>query len=158
MADEAFAVSHVLHSFTGREIDLVDIHGIRISGGLSSSSVLSQWDITISPTSEFPELYHVLVKLSCLVELLFLFPTSLFLSVWEGGSSHHDSELLGYSSLEGVHEHAVIIYPAVHLGQFECGGVLVEVSIELVHTEGIDSLSGSIFDILQDKGFFKGFA
>ena len=43
-------------------------------------------------------------------------------------------------------------------GQFKSGGVLVKVSIELVHTEGINSLAGSVLDVLQDEGFFEGFA
>ena len=154
VADEAFLVPYVLCSFTGREIDFVNIHGIEI--GVSNSS--SWQDITVSSSSEFPELYHIVVKLSCLVKPLFLFPTSLCLSVREGSSSHHDGELLGYSSLEGVYQDAVIIHSTACLGQFKSDGVLVEVSIELVHTEGINSLAGSVLDVLWDEGFFKGFA
>ena len=99
VADEAVAVPHMLHSFAGREIDLVHVHGI----GIRASSPSSQWDITVSSSSEFPESYHVLVKLSCVVKPLFPFPTGLFLTVWEGGSGHHNGKLLGYSSLEGIH-------------------------------------------------------
>ena len=91
VADEALAVPHVLRSFTGREIDFVYIHGIRISGRSGVSGALSWQDVTISSASEFPELYHVPVELSHLIKPLFPFPTSLFLSIREGCGSHHDS-------------------------------------------------------------------
>ena len=55
VADEAFAVPHVLHSFTGREIDLVYINGVRIPGWSSGSSCLSWRNIAVSPTPEFPK-------------------------------------------------------------------------------------------------------
>ena len=42
------------------------------------------------------------------------------------------------------------------LGEFEGYGVLVKVSIELVHGEGVNILLCLVLDILQDKGFFKG--
>ena len=118
VTDEALSVPHVLCPFTGREIDLVYyIHGVGVTGRSGVSfGVLSQWDIAISPTSEFSESYHILVKLSCLVKPLFPFPTSLFLSGREGGGGHHDSKSIGYSSLEGVHEDAVIINSTVCLG------------------------------------------
>ena len=74
-----------------------------------------------------------MVELSCLVKPLFPLPTSLFLSIREGSSSHHDSELLGYSSLEGAYQDTIVIDSAAHLGQFEGSGILVKVSIELVH-------------------------
>ena len=154
MADEAFAVSNMLHSFAGREIDLVHAHGIRV-GARSSAS---QQNIAISPSSELPESYHVSVKLPCFVEPLFPLPAGLFLAVREGGGSHHDSKLLGYPSLEGVYQDAVVVDSTVCLGQFESSGVLVEVSVELVHAEGINSLVGSVLDILQDEGFLKGSA
>ena len=114
--------------------------------------------ITVSPSSEFPELYYILVELSCFVEPLFPLPASLFLPIREGSGGHHDGKLLGYSSLEGVYQNAVIIDSAVCLGQFESSGVFVEVSIELIHAEGIDGLVGSILDVLWDKGFFEGLA
>ena len=114
--------------------------------------------MTVSPSSEFPESYHIAVKLSCLVKPLFPLPASPFLPVREGSSGHHDGELLGYASLEGIYQSAVMIYPTVCLGQFEGSGILVKVSIELVHAEGIDSLAGLIFKVFRDKGFFKGFA
>ena len=154
MADEAFSISHMLCSFNGREIDLVYIHCI----GIRASGPASQRDIAISPSSEFPQSYHISVKLSCLIEPLFPLPAGLFLTIREGSSGHHDGELLGYSSLEGVHKDAVVINSAMCLGQFEGSGVFIEVSIELVHTEGIDGLLGSILDILWNKGFFKGLA
>ena len=97
VANEALSVPNVLHSFTGGEIDLVYVHSIGI--GLRGSS--SWWDIAIPSSSEFPESYHISVEFPSLVEPLFPPPTGL--SVRKGGSSHHDSELLGYSSLEGVY-------------------------------------------------------
>ena len=154
VADEALAASDVLCSFTRREIDLVNVHHVRIGArGLAS------WrDIAVSSSSEFPESHHIAIELSHFVKPLFPLPTSLILSIWEGGSSHHDSELLGYSSLEGIYEDAVVIDSAACLGQFKGHGVLVEVSVELIHAKGIDSLVGSVLEILWDKGFFEGFA
>ena len=80
-------------------MDLVYVHSIRIR----ARGLASWWNIAVSPSSEFPELYHVVVELSYLVEPLFPLPASLFLTIREGGSGHHDSKLLGYSSLESVH-------------------------------------------------------
>ena len=154
VADEALAVSHVLHSLTGREIDFIYIHCVWVR----ASDSLSWWDVAVSSSSGFLKSYHVSVEFSCFVKPLFPFPASLFLAVREGSGSHHDGELLGYSSLEGIHKDAVIIDSTARLGQLECSGVLIEVSIKLVHTEGIDGLSGSIFDILRDEGFFKSLA
>ena len=42
VADEAFAVPHMLCSFTWGEIDSVHVHGIRIPGRSGSPGVLSQ--------------------------------------------------------------------------------------------------------------------
>ena len=138
VADEALSVPDVLCSFARREIDLVDIHCIWVGARGSVS-----WrDIAVSSSSEFPELYHISIEFPCFIEPLFPFPTSL--SVREGGSSHHDSELLGYSSLERIYEDAVIVYSTAGLGQFESGGVFVKVPIELVHVEGIDGLAGLV--------------
>ena len=131
-----------------------NIHGF----GVRASSSLSWRDIAISPSLEFPKSYHVAVKLSSLVEPLFPFPACLFLPIREGSGGHHDGELLSYSSLEGIYEDAVIINSTACLGQFEGSGVLIEVSIELVHAEGIDGLVGSVFNVFWDKGFLKGFA
>ena len=97
VADEALSVSDVLSPFTRREIDLVYVHSI----GIRSRGSASRQDIAIPSFSEFPESYYVSVEFSCFVKPLFLFPTSL--CVWEGGGSHHNSELLGYSSLEGIY-------------------------------------------------------
>ena len=97
MADEAFSVSDVLHLFARREIDLVYIHGIRIR----SRGSVSWRDIAVPFSSEFPESYHVSVEFPSFVKPLLPLPTSL--SVREGGGSHHDSKLLGYSPLEGVY-------------------------------------------------------
>ena len=153
MTDEALSVPDVLCSFTRREINLVHIHSI----GIGARGLVSQRNIAVSPSSEFPELYHIVIELSCFVKPLFPLPAGLFLSFREGGSGHHHSKLLGYSSLEGIHQDAVIIYSAVCLGQLKGSGVLVKVSIELVHAEGIDGLAGLVLEIFQDKGFFKGF-
>ena len=152
VADEAFVVSDVLRSFTRGEVDFVYVHGIRV--GVRGSA--GQRNVAVSPSSEFPELYHVSVKLSCFVQPLFPFPTGL--SVWEGSRGYHDSELLGYPPLESIYEDAVIVDSAARLGQFEGGGVLVEVSIELVHVKRIDSLAGPILEVFRNEGFFKGSA
>ena len=149
VTDEALSVPDVLSPFTRREVNLVHIHGIRIwSRGLAS-----WWDVTVSSSSEFPKSYHISIEFPSLVKPLLPLPTSL--SVREGSGSHHDSELLGHSPLEGVYWDAVIIDSAACLGQFEGGGVLVKVSVELVHVKGIDSLAGSVFKILWDEGFFE---
>ena len=97
VADETFSVSDVFCPLARREIDLVYIHGIWI--WLRGS--VSWWDIAVSSSSEFPESYHVSVEFPSLVKPLFPFPAGL--SIWEGGGSHHDSELVGYSSLEGIY-------------------------------------------------------
>ena len=156
MADEAFVVLHVLCSFTGREIDLVYIHGIGVPGWLGGSSILSQWDVAVSPTPELSELYHILVEFSYPIEPLFPFPASLVLSFQEGGGSDHDGKLVGHPLLKGIHQDAVKVNSAVCLSQSEGGGILVEVTVKLVHVKGVDCLAGSIFDILWDKDFFKG--
>ena len=97
VADEALLVSDVLRSFTRGEIDLVYVHGIWVRSG----DLVCGWDVAVPSSSEFSESYHVSVKFSSLVKPLFPFPTSL--SIREGGGSHHDGKLLGYSSLEGIH-------------------------------------------------------
>ena len=97
VTDEALSVSDVLCLFTRREIDLVYIHGVRVR----SEGSLSRWDIAVSSSSEFPESYHVSVEFPSFVKPLLPLPISL--SIREGGSSHHDSKLLGYSPLEGVY-------------------------------------------------------
>ena len=138
VADETFSVSDVLCLFTGREIDLAYVHGVRI--WLRGSA--SWGDIAVPSSSEFPESYYILVELSSLLKPLFPFPTVL--SVRKGGCGHHDSKLLGYSSLEGIHQDAIIVDSAACLGQFEGGGVFVKVSIKQVHVEGINGLAGSV--------------
>ena len=84
VTDEAFAVLHVLCSFSGREIDLVNVHGIGISERSGISCQLGQWDVAVSSTSELSESYYVSVKLSCFVKPLFPFPASFLLSFWKG--------------------------------------------------------------------------
>ena len=123
VADEAFVVSHMFCPFTGREIDLVSVHGIGVLDGLGGSSMLSQRDVTVSSSLEFPELYHLLVELSCLIQPLFLFPASLVLSFWESSSSHHDSKLLGHSSLKGIHQDAIEIDSTMCLSQSKGSGI-----------------------------------
>ena len=97
VADEAFSVSDMLRSFTRGEIDLVYVHCV----GIWLRSSASRGNVAVSSSSKFPESYYVLIEFSSLVEPLLPFPTSL--SVWEGGGSHHDGQLLGYPSLEGIH-------------------------------------------------------
>ena len=110
VTDEAFSVPDVLRSFIWGEVDLVYVHSVRVwSRGFSS-----QRDVTVPSSSEFPELYHISVKFPYLVKPLFPLPTSL--SIWKGGGSHHDSELLGYSLLESIYQDAVVIDSAACLG------------------------------------------
>ena len=80
VTDEALLVPDVLHSFTWREVDHVYIHGVRVLVWSGGSGKLSWWDEAVSPSSEFPELYHILMELSCFVEPLFPFPAHLFQS------------------------------------------------------------------------------
>ena len=132
VAHEALLVPHMLCSFTRRVIDFIYIHGIGVSGW-SGSNGLSWQDVAVSPTWKFPELYHIPVELSCLVKPLFPFPTGLVLSFWEDSSSHHDGELVSYPSLKGIHQDAVKVNSAMHLSQSKGGGILVKVTVELVH-------------------------
>ena len=97
VADEAFSISDMLCPIARGEIDLVYIHGI----GIWSRGPASWRDIAVSSSLEFPESYYISVELSSLVKPLF--PLPIGLSVRKGSGSHHDSELLGYSSLEGVY-------------------------------------------------------
>ena len=97
VANEALSVPNVLSSFSWGETDLVHVHSV----GIWSRGSTSQRDVAVSSSSEFPESYHILVEFSSLVKPLFPLPAGL--SIWEGGSGHHDSELVGYSSLEGIY-------------------------------------------------------
>ena len=97
VTDEALSVSDVLHPVARREIDFVYVHGIWIR----SRGSASWWDVAVPSSSEFPESYYVSVEFPSFVKPLFPFPTSL--SIREGSSSHHDSKLLGYSSLKSVY-------------------------------------------------------
>ena len=97
MADEALAVSDMLCFITWGEIDLVYIHGVWVS--LRGSA--GRGNVAVSSSSESSESHHVSIELPGFVQPLF--PLSTSLSVREGGGSHHNGELLGYSSLEGIH-------------------------------------------------------
>ena len=108
--NEALLVSDVLSSFSRGEIDFVYIHSIRIGSG----GPTSRQDVAISSSSEFPESYHISVEFPSLVKPLLPLPTGLFIR--EGSGSHHYSELLGYSSLEGIYQDAVVVDSATHLG------------------------------------------
>ena len=116
MADEALVVPHVICSFSGGEVDPVNVHGVGASGKSGIPSRLGQWNVAISSTSEFPKLYHILVELPDLIEPLFPFPASLFLPFWESSGSHHDGKLVGYSLLKGIHQDAIKIDSAACLG------------------------------------------
>ena len=158
MTDEAFGVPHVLCSFIRREIDPVYVHGIGVPGRPGGSGSLSQQDVAVSPTPEFPESYHVSIKLSCFIQPLLPLPASLVLSFQEGGSGHHDGKLVGYSSLKGVYQDVVKVDSAPCLGQSKSGGILVKVTVGLVYAQGIDSLACTILDVFGDEGFLKGVA
>ena len=97
VTDEALSVSDVLSSFTRRKVDFVYVHGI----GVQSRGSASRQDVAIPSSSEFPELYHISVEFPSFVKPLF--PPPAGLSVRKGGGSHHNSELLGYPSLEGIY-------------------------------------------------------
>ena len=97
VADEALFIPDMFCPIAWGEIDFVYVHGI----GISLGGLVSQRNVTVSSSSEFPESYHVSVELPGLVQPLFPFPGGL--SIREGGRRHHDSELLSYSSLEGVY-------------------------------------------------------
>ena len=133
VTDETFVVTHMFSSFTGREIDPVNVHGVGVSGGTSKFHHLGGWNIAVASSSELPESYHILIELSCLIEPLFPFPTSLFLFSWEGSSGHHDGELVGCPSLGGIHQDTVKVGSTAGLGQSEGNGILIKVTIELVH-------------------------
>ena len=97
VADEALSVSDVLCLFTRREVDLVYVHSI----GIWSRSLAGRRDIAVPSSSEFPELDYISIEFSSFIKPLF--PLPIGLSVRKGSGSHHDSELLSYSSLEGVY-------------------------------------------------------
>ena len=97
VANEALSVPNVLSSFSRGEIDLVYIHSI----GVRSRGSSSQGDVAVSSPSEFPESYHISVEFPSFVKPLFPFPAGL--SIRKGGGGHHDSELVGYSPLEGIY-------------------------------------------------------
>ena len=97
VADEALLVSDMFCPIARGEIDFVYFHSI----GICLRILASRQNVTVSSSSEFPESYYIPVELPGFVQPLFPFPSSL--SIREGGSSHHDSKLLGYSSLEGIH-------------------------------------------------------
>ena len=97
VADEALLVPNVLRLFTGGKVDLVYVHSI----GIWLRGPAGQWNVAVSSSSEFPELYYVSIEFPSFIEPLFPFPTGL--SIREGGGGHHDGKLLGYPSLEGIH-------------------------------------------------------
>ena len=97
VANEALSVPNMLCPFTRGEIDLVYIHSIRIWSRESTN----RQDVAVSSSLEFPESYHISVEFPSLVKPLFPLPAGL--SIREGSGGHHDSELLGYSPLEGIH-------------------------------------------------------
>ena len=110
VTNEALLVPDVLSSFTQGEVDLVYIHSIRIR----SRGPTSRRDVAVSSFSEFPESYHISVEFPSLVKPLLPLPTGL--SIREGSGGHHYSELLGYSSLEGIYQDAVVVDSTTRLG------------------------------------------
>ena len=77
VTDEALVVLHILSSVLGREVDLVDIHGVGVPSRSSGFHCLGLWNIAVAPTYELSESHHVSVELSCLIEPLFPFLASL---------------------------------------------------------------------------------
>ena len=96
VTDEAFVVSHILCSFSGREIDPVHIHGVGVPGRSGIPCCLGWKDIAISSAPELSEPYHISVELSCLIEPLFPLPASLVLSPREGSSMLHGLRNQGF--------------------------------------------------------------
>ena len=129
VVDETFAVVDMFGFVSRREIYFVDVHGIGVPGRVSIFHCLGRQNIAVAPSSEFPESYHVLVKLSCFIESLLPFPLSLCLSIRESSSSYHDSKLVSYPLLEGINQNAVKVASAACLSQPEGSGILVKVTI-----------------------------
>ena len=97
VADEALAISDMLCSIARGEIDFVHVHSVWVDLWVSAG-----WgNIAASSSSKSSESYHISVELPGLVQPLFPFPSCL--SVGKSGSSHHDSKLLGYSSLKSIY-------------------------------------------------------
>ena len=97
VADEALSVLNVFCPFCQRKVDLVYVHSIRI--WLRGSA--HQQDVAVSSSLELSESYHISVEFPCFIKPQFPLPTSL--PIGEGGGGHHDGELLGNSSLEGIY-------------------------------------------------------
>ena len=122
VASETLVLPHVISPFIGRETYPIDVHSFQIWGWFSFPERSPFWwrasreDVVI-PCSEFPELDNIPVKFSSFIKPLFPFPSSLFLAQRKGSSSHHSSQLVGDSLLEGVYQDTVQGDPATCLGQ-----------------------------------------
>ena len=58
---------------------------------------------------------------------------------------------------KGIDQNVVSINATACLGQSEGCGILIKISSELIHGQGIDGLVGSILQVFWDEGVFKGF-
>ena len=65
VTDEALVIVHVFGSVSGGEIDSVDVHSIG-PWQVEWLLLVELVDIAVPTASELPELYHVIVELSCL--------------------------------------------------------------------------------------------
>ena len=115
VADEAFAVPHMLGSFSRREIDPVYLHSIGVPVR-TCHPWLGLLDVAVSSSSELPESYHISIELPGFIQPLLPFPSSLFLAHGKSSGSHHSCQLVGDSSLEGVHQDVAGLDTAMHLG------------------------------------------
>ena len=103
VANEAFAVVHVLCLFTWWEVDLVNIHGIGVLWGWASGPCqLGLLDVAVTSSSELPKSYHIAVEFSCFIKLLLPLPSCFLLSFGKRSCSQHDSQLVGDPLLKGI--------------------------------------------------------
>ena len=60
--------------------------------------------------------------------------------------------------MKGVYQNAVQVDSTAHLGKSKGRCILVEVSLELFHGEGVDFLAGSVFQTLWYEGVTRSVA
>ena len=156
MANEALVVLHMFCSLSRRVVDLVYIHGVWISM-VVSHPWLGLLDVAVSSSSEPFQSYHILIELPGFIKPLLPFPSGLLLTHREGNCGHHDSQLVGDSSLEGVDQDVVGFDTTTHLGQVEGSGELVRITTELVHSEGVQLLVCPVCKVLWYEGLDEVF-
>ena len=153
VADRAQQGFPGLTFFTG---DGVYIHGVRIFGLFYWSSCQQDEARFTASSLDITKSDIVPVKFSCLIKPLCSSPSGLFLASRQSGSGHHEGQWIGDTSLQGVNQQVIIMDFTSSLYEFEGYGVLIKVSIKLVHGEGVNILVSSVYYVSRDKGFFKG--